>query len=427
MTEHTLDLDEIAVRLNGHSIFSPSSSAMWTTCSGSLMANLNVQDSAGEDAATGTVAHGIGENWLLSGERPDHLIGTTETIKEGDKEFVIPITYEMLDAVERYVDWCINIPGTHFVETKVDFSDLTPIDNQRGTADHSVCQRQALTITDLKFGKGERVTAENNTQAIIYAYGFFREWDWLYDFQTITIRICQPRLDHFDVWVISREELLAKAEWIKERAHAAWCKDGSRHPSEKGCRWCKVKDDCVAFTAMAHRLTEGVFDDLTITTEDMDNTVRMIDDNNLNLRPVDLHSLTTTQKARILPYRSMIEKWFTAIAEDLEKRALDGEKVEGYKLVEGRSDRQFSSEDKAKFYLMELGVPEKSLYKVSFVGLGAVEEELRKKGVKRKDIPDMLKPIVIKPKGKPTLVVSADKRPAIESDGDIFVPEDDDL
>ena len=403
---------------------------MWMSCSGSLIPNvLAATDTSGEDAAYGTVAHGIAEDWLRSGQSQEFRVGDVVNVKRRDDvEFNIEVTYEMIDAVEQYVDWCINMPGDHYVETKVDFSDLTPLENQRGTADHCVCSYRHMVITDLKMGKGVRVYAKENTQAIIYAYGFFREWDWLYDFQEIVIRIAQPRLDNFDVWTIDRATLLKWADVVRERAHAAWCVDASRTPTEKGCQFCKIQPSCSSYLAFYHKLSEGIFDDLTVSHDELIETISQLDADEIDLRPVDTGSLTIEQKAKIYPYRSMVEKWFSRIGDDLEQAAMSGKHVPGYKVVEGRSDRTFKSESQLVYFMSEMGVEVDDLYKKSLIGIGAAEELLRKKGVKRKDLPDIMKPVIFKPQGKPTLVPVSDKRPEISvSVDDVFSPQDEDL
>ena len=137
-----LDLKKLAAKLGDHSVFAPSSSAMWTACAGSLIPNVLSEDTAGEAAAEGTVAHGVAETWLKSGKKPKHLIGTIERV-EG---FDIEITHSMLDFVEQYVTWCWQLAGDHYIESKVYFDDLTPIPRQGGTADHCACLPEWLII-----------------------------------------------------------------------------------------------------------------------------------------------------------------------------------------------------------------------------------------------------------------------------------------
>lgn len=417
MTSQPINIDEITKRLGGHAIYSPSSSKMWTSCSGSLIPNLFAKDSAGEDAAYGTVGHGVAETWFELGYRPSHLVGTIEKVVEPSATFEIEITNEMLDYVQEYVDWCIYLPGDHFVETRVSISDLTPIENQGGTADHAVCQPGELIITDLKMGKGVQVDAFENTQALLYAYGFFKKYDADYDFQKILIRIAQPRLHHFDEWEITREELLKWAAWIKERAYAAWCHDAERHPTIDGCKWCKIKSDCSAHAVFAERLLDGMFDNLddNITETDMTKLAKKLESDSFTVNPVPVGRLTTAQMAKLLPYRGMIESWFKELYEETERRCLNGEKVPGYKIVEGRTNREFISEEKAIEHLEFLGLDREQLFKRKMVGIGDVEEQLRKLHYPRNTLPILLKSIVRKPEGKPTMAVDTDKRQSLSS------------
>lgn len=420
MVVQPINVDEITKRLGGHTIFSPSSSKMWSTCSGSLIPNLFAEDNSGEDAAYGTVAHNLAENWLKTGKKPKHRVGKVEEVVRPNAKFEIEIDNEMLDYVEQYVNWCMYLPGDHFVETRVSISNLTPIKNQGGTADHAVCYENELTITDLKMGKGVQVNAYENTQAILYAYGFFSQYDSKYHFKTIKIRIAQPRLHHFDEWEITREELLERAMFLKERAHAAWCTDAERTPSSEGCKWCKVKSDCAAHAVFAERLLDGLFDDLTkpITENDMVKIAKELDSGILNINPIPVGKLTTSQMGALLPYRSMIESWFKHLYEEAERRCLNGEIVPGYKIVSGKTNREFVGEDETVTHLVFLGLDEDKLFKRKLVGIGEVEEQLRKLNYPRNCLPTLLKSIVRKPEGQPTMALDTDKRQALTSVAD---------
>jgi len=405
-----------------HSIFSPSGSGMWLNCSGSLIPNLLAPDSAGFEAAEGTVAHGIGENWLKTGERPDHLIGTTETIREGKESFVIEITKSMLDYVEEYVDWCINMPGVQHVEKKVYFSRLTPIDKQGGTADFFACEPRKLNITDLKYGQGVQVYAENNTQAMLYALGVFYKWDFLYDFQEITIRVAQPRRDHMDVWETDRKTLLKFAKHVKARARDAWRLNAPLSPSDKACRWCKVKASCPAFLKLAEDISDQVFGTRYEVTSDEVEPLR--DDLRFGLFDPKLEQpvmLSTDDMARMIPYRGTFESWFGAMETELEQRALDGAAIPGRKLVESRTNREFGNEERAIQRLAEAGIHWSHLYTLKFISPAQAEELLRKFGMKKADAVEFLESVVRKPPGKPTLVSDSDKRPAyVSPDEDVF-------
>jgi hypothetical protein len=427
MSEHRIDLDTLAAKLNGHSIFAPSSSARWLSCPGSLIPCLLVDDPAGEDAATGTVAHGVAEQWLKAGIRPSELIGTIEKVDEGHTVYEIPITAEMLDYVEQYVDWCEYLSGDHFIETKVYFSDLTPLDRQGGTADHAACQYGVLTITDLKFGQGVQVFARDNTQALLYAYGFFLEYDWLYDFQQIVIRIAQPRLHHFDTWEISREELLDFTEFVKPRAALAWTPNAPRVAGEKQCQFCAIKGTCPALLLAAEKLTEGVFEALDdeVTEEAVESLRERL---RIDAQPTIVSALdmTTGDLSRALLWRKTVEGWFKAVADELYRRLDLGEEVPEWKLADGKNKRDWSSEQSASGHLTFLGLDDDDIFERSMISPAKAEKALVEQGYKRKQLPQLLDPFVTKTRGATTMVRASDKREAIAT-GSPFGNLDDDL
>lgn len=420
-------IHEIQKARGGHVIFAPSGSAMWANCAGSLLPNLLVEDSAGEDAAEGSVGHEIAEQWLKAGRRPTHRVGEIVEIRERYEAFNIEITWEMLDYVQEYVDWVSMLPGEHFVETRVDFSDLTPIPHQSGTADHAACDREHLIVSDLKFGKGIMVFAEENTQLLLYAYGFFKLKDPEYHFKKITLRIGQPRLNHYDEWSISREELLARAKWLKERAYAAWSKNAPRMPSLKACQWCNIKSGCAALAVLVKKILDGDVSVLyvEIDAESMEEIMSEID------RPgafeaIEIDQLTLRQKAQIYQAKKLVDSFFREIHLDLEDRLNRGETVDGFKLVPGRSTREFRDEHQTVEHFDFLGVDAKDLYETKLLSPAKSEDLLRKVGYSRKVIPILLESVVKKTQGRPTMAVATDKRQALQS-ADHGVFDDDEL
>lgn len=417
MSDHGFDLSELTRKLGGHSVYAPSASAMWLLCSGSLIPNLLADDDAGEDAAYGTVAHGVAERWLITGIRPSDLVGTKELVDEGHEIFVIEIDDDMLDYVEQYVDWCTALPGHLFVEQRVDFSCLTPIPKQGGTADHIACQDGVLTITDLKMGKGVQVFATGNFQARLYALGAFYRWDWEYDFERIVIRIAQPRLGHFDVWEITRAELLEFAEYVRERAALAWQPNAPRTAGEKQCQWCKVKATCATFGAYMAEFVEGAFEDLDGHVSD-DQLTQFQDRLNdpfdaFELHPVSIHTLSPEQMGQIIKLRRSVENWFKSIEDEIEKLLQSGKKVPGYKLVEGRANRFFSRNiDTADTLELLTGIPSQQFIEVTMLSPAKAETVLKKNGIKGRSLEAIMERdyLVTKPRGKPTMAPAHDKR-----------------
>lgn len=412
-----------AVEEGGHSVFSPSGSKMWLLCSGSLIPNLFAPDDAGEEAAYGTVAHAIGEQWLKTGVRPDHRVGDTVIVYSGDWGFLIDVDDVMLDHVQRYVDWCEWLPGEHFVETKVYFSQLTPIPNQGGTADHVACWPGKMVITDLKMGKGVHVYAQKNTQALLYALGFFYAWDHKYHFEEIVIRIAQPRRDNFDEWTVDRAYLLKFAKYVQKRAARAWVQNAPRNPSGEACQWCKIKATCTALAKSMIDMTEGVFDDLVteVTQSDMAVFKESLADKTTLSTP-DVTRLETSDLERLLKFRPAAEKFFKAAEQELFARANDGQKVELWKIVDGRSHRAYRSPKFAGERLVELGLKRSDVFSTEVVSPAQAEEALRKIGIKGKALEAAMASLdIFKPPGKPTLAPVEDRRTSrADVSGDAF-------
>ncbi len=408
---------------------------MWAYCAGSLIPNVLAEDSSGEEAAIGTVAHEVSEIWLKSGNRPSHLIGEIRDIVagKGDRRRVysVEITEEMLDYCQRYVEWCQDEDGDHYVEVRVDYSDLTPIPDQGGTSDHICARPGVLTVTDLKFGQGVEVYAEKNTQCILYAYGAFRLHDDDYDFQKIVIRIAQPRRDHFDEWELTRQELLEWTEWLKDRAHIAWSHNAPRTPGSKQCQWCRVRKDCGAYVAWLDQFSEGVFDNLDaeMSEEVVKTAVARLDESNGDfINPPSLTMLTLEQKAKLYTYRKMMEKFFEDLGNDLYQKLMQGDDVPYWKLVEGRTTRSFPNQEAVAEHLEWLGLDEDQYNPRTFQSPAQVEELLLQTGYRRKQLPVLLKPYCKNTASQPTMVSAGDKRPAlIMGDQDVFDDLDDDL
>lgn len=417
MTEHSINLTALAKSMidGAHSIFSASGSHLWMHCAGGLIPNILAPDDSGSEAAEGTVAHGVGELWLTTGKKPRHLVGTTETVVNGKSEFEIEITHEMLDYVQQYVDSCWSLPGTHFVETKVYYDDLTPIPKQGGTADHAACWYQHLVISDLKYGKGVYVEVKNNPQLLLYAYGFFREWDWLYDFQEITIRVCQPRMKNMNEITITREELLAFAETARVASHKAWKLNAPRTPGDAQCAYCRVKGPCGAYAKYLADMTEGIYRNLEdeVQPEDILALKERID-NNEKFVMTPLAELTTEQMSILYSWRSSVEKWWNAVALEISRRAARGTALPHQKLVESRSRRKFRNEKQAISHLVDfLDLPRDEVVIESLATPAEVERVMRKNGFDEKTTNALLAPVVIKPPGKPTLAPMSDPRPAL--------------
>jgi hypothetical protein len=478
MNERDRLIAKYGLSRSGHSIFAPSSSSMWLTCAGSLLANAVAVDDAGEDAAYGTVAHTMAERWLNEGRQPRDMLNKSFEVVNGANTFHITADTNMAAFVEQYVDWCQELPGDHYHERRVSLLDYVPIPDQGGTADFFACEMGKLTITDLKMGTGVKVFVERNPQAMLYALGVFLEWDFIYSFERIVIRICQPRLDYFGVWECSRQELLDFGEFVRERSALAWQENAPRTPSTKGCRFCKVKLTCPAMSAWLDDLADDAFEYESAWLDDpadaafeyeSDSLLRPIaaslgisheelsrDLSNVNYsgktydaeamqqhepltlafgkKPPEVTSipeLTTGFLAYRLRYRKLYNAWFTAIYVELLKRAQRGEVIRGFKIVRGRRAFSWADEAAAKLILEEQGLDESDFAPPKMVTVAEAKKLLRALHLKPKDIEGILPEdtIVAVGGGAPALVLTGDDDRPDEQDAvdDAFTVDDDDL
>jgi hypothetical protein len=407
---------------NGHSIFGASGSSRYLACPGSVRASFGLPDTARYEAAEGTVAHDLAEQWLRAGVKPIERLGTTETVKLFTGTYDIPIDETMLAFVEQYVDWCNEPPGDHYHEQRVDYSRLTPIPDQGGTADHFAARPKWLVLTDLKYGVADKIIAYHNPQVSLYALGVIYEWDWLYDFEKVTIRICQPRLGHFDEWHTTKEELLQFADWAKGRMHQAWDPDPPFVPGEKQCRYCKARLTCDAAIRWAERLIDDTFDDET-EREGWD--LRDHTPEQELFEPAPVEPMSTERLANLVSWRKWAETLFASAFEELDRRAKAGDIAPGWMLAEGKSSRRVEDQEGVAETLDILGVPEEDMWDRKLKSPAKLEKMLVTQGKRTiKEAAALLKPYVrVVPGGSVLALISRGKRAASDPTDDVFEDE----
>lgn len=456
MTEHKLPAIkgpltalQIAKKMkSGHSVFSPSGAEMTTTCAESLVINALAPDDTTYESAEGTVAHWLAEKWLKNKQRPTSWVGRVRTIKEHE----IEITDEMLEFVHDFVRKCrelAKISDESFTERRVDISDLTPIPKQGGTMDYGGMGPGWLKVVDLKYGKEivlawDPVTGKINKQLGIYAWGVFLEFDWLYNFQEITIAISQPRvLPGYTEVTITRAELIAFADEVRAKWAYNWANPKGRTPSIKGCRWCAIRATCPALVLFLAEQTSDVHwrnhddgDDEFI--EDAEYTEVISEDriataNELITDPFaedvfkvpQTATLSTKALEKILRYEKLMDNFFKAAREELTNRAAAEEiDLTWWKIVQGRTIRKWvDDEDYIVDQFEEAGLDRSLQFKTVMLSPAEMERMLHTKlkmplSKAKKLIAE--KGLAVQPPGNKTLAPKSDRRLALPKDGDVF-------
>lgn len=426
-----------AIQAGGHSVFAPSAAHRWMQCPASLRASLAAKvEQIDEDgtpvtgsnffSVQGTAAHYVAEVWLKAGVPPDYMLNT---VFERDG-IEVEINDEMFTEVERYVDWCNELEGGfRAVETRVTFGTVFPLPDQGGTCDHMHYSRarKRLTITDLKYGKGVRVFAEQNKQELLYASGALLHIAELYDdevlsenLEEIVLRIAQPRLDHFDTWTATPQDLYDFIQEVREKADLAWAPNAPFNPEPKACRFCPIKQRCVALRDQLQLMADDVFGAREMIEGTGDGSKRDLTQE----WTIETALLDTPSMSEFLRWRPTIESAFAAVEAELLRRAEGGEEVPDFKIVEGRNRRDWKNEKSAAEWLEFLGLSSEEIWSRKIISPHQAELALRAKRVANKR---GLAAEVTSVAGPRTLAPTLDPRSKLVGTADVFEPvgEDD--
>jgi len=375
-----------------HAKLSASGAHRWLACPGSVRAEDGLPNTTSPFAQEGVAAHELGEIALVGGTDCDELVGTA--LPE-NPEYVV--SQEMAAAVQIYVDVVRQLGGEQMFEERVDFSDW--VVDGFGTSDAIILNDTKMSIVDLKYGKGHRVEAQDNPQAILYALGAYAEYKHLYEIETIEIIIVQPRLDHISTWELSIDDLLKRGEWISERAEMTEDPAAQRVPGESQCQWCKAKATCGALQKATHDLIATDFNNL----DKMSNP----------------DTLTDEELRAAMDAKKLIVSWLDAVESTVTQRLAAGEPFDGYKMVAGRSSRNWNDELQAATVLE------------SALGVKAWERKLQSPAKAEKLLGKsklgLIESLISSKDGRPTLARESDPRPAVGATGMDFdvVCEDD--
>lgn len=386
-----------------HARLSASASHRWLHCTRAPLLEEQFPERTSVYAEAGRVAHAIAElkarKYFVEPMSPGQYRSRLKKLRDDPN-------YDkgMDSATDQYLDHlkarAMSYPEPPFIalETRVDYSHIAP--SGFGTADCIMIGSGCMDVCDYKNGAGVPVEAEDNPQMMLYALGALNIYRPIYGdtIQTVHLSIIQPNAGGVKEWEITRAELEHWAEaTVRPAAALAWKGEGDFSPGE-WCRFCRAKAQCTARAAKLlalepkeKTLAEGSLSP-EAKTEALAAGAVLLDD---------------TQVGEVLQRALELESWVKDLKDYALSAALAGRAISGFKLVAGRSAREWGDLDTAFQTLQERGVEDAMLWERNPITVAKLEKALGKKNFAK--AADGL--VAIRP-GKPALVPATDKRPA---------------
>ena len=370
-----------------HAVLSASSSERWLNCPPSARLCEAYEDKCSDYAAEGTDAHALCEFRLkqVLGIPADDPIENLSWYNEEMEDCAAGYAAYVSELLETAKQTCAD--PVVMIEQRVDFSRW--VKEGFGTADCIVIADGVLNICDYKNGQGCLVLAERNPQMMLYALGALEIFDGIYDIDTVRMTIYQPRKSNISVYEMDKADLY---EWanseLTQKAQLAYEGQGSFSCGE-WCRFCKAKAEC----------RERAEANLALARYEFQTPALLADE----------------EIADILGKVDALTAWASDVKEYALQQAISGTAFPGWKLVEGRSNRKYTSEAAVAAAVEGAGF---NPYEKKLLGITAMQKLLGKSRFE-----ELLAPYIEKPQGRPTLVRSSDKRPEWNTAKNDFMEE----
>ena len=362
-----------------HALLSASASPRWLKCPPSARLCQNYEDRGSDYAAEGTAAHILCEYKLRI------ALGMDAKDPTADLNYYNQEMEECADGYAAYISELVEAAKETctdpvvLIEQRLDYSRYA--EGGFGTGDCIVIGDETLHIIDYKHGQGVLVEAERNPQMMLYGLGALEIFDCLFDIETVSMTIYQPRRDNISTYIMTKEDLYRWAEEeLKPIAELAYA-GGGEFLCGEWCQFCKAKHECRA--RAEHNMELARFD--------------------FKLPPL----LEDDEVEAILGRIDELISWAGDIKTYALQAALGGKQWNGWKLVAGRSIRKYKNEDAVAQAVLAAGYDP---YEQKIMGITAMEKTLGKAR-----FAELLGGLVEKPPGKPTLVPVDDKRQAINT------------
>lgn len=308
-----------------HSKYSPSTLSRLLACPGSSVlvdelikeGHIPIESESSEYAARGTLLHDCVAQCLLKGVHDQEL----EPVDEAQVQECVGYAKALIATLpERVGRWDVELS-----------TSLRPfgIEDADGTSDFCVLNYESggAHVVDWKFGSGVIVNAENNPQLMSYAAGVIPLNSCI---ETVHLHIVQPAIDHLSVVDIHMRDLI---NWVYTELAPVITnlRFGVYHfnPGPEQCRWCRARAHCRPRAVANHKIAVEIFKSKSA------------------IKAMDIKQLTKLYEA---------SKDLNQFINDIKSRMFidlqNGKSVPGYKLVPGRSSREWIDKVKVADWLL---------------------------------------------------------------------------
>ncbi len=359
--------------MNHSNIVGGSTAKRVINCPGSvaLVAKMPPKPSS-KYADEGTLLHNVIAEIVMSGQPPEHYLGTKYEDQTLTQELIddkLKPALAALDQIDPKQEMEIE------AETSVDFGDLLP--GVFGSTDLIGRLGTRAVVLDWKFGDGVAVEVEENPQLMFYAAAAMRTpaAQWAFEGVTeIEMVIVQPPA--VKRWVTTPERIAAFELQLVQAVKASE-KPNAKLEVGDHCRWCAAKPVCPQMTGAVDRALQ-----------------------------TKLQAIDTQMLGSYLANADMLEQWITDLRALAFAMLESGAPVPGYKLVAKRATRSWTDETKAKAELLK-SLPESEVVEMSVISPAKAEKALKKRKI---GLPDDL---VVAISSGNTLASADDPRPEV--------------
>lgn len=431
-------LASLRLLYGGEALFRPSSiSRLLGGCIGSVqrIAHSPRVDGSNKFTEEGTAAHIVAEQALKGIRQPDEW--TDRMVRLDDKGFKGHfVDAEMTESILMYLDVIAErvTPTTVIhVEQHLSLSVLDPTDpvlaENRGTGDCILVDvpNGYLSVVDLKYGKGVMVPPgppqlkDYLLMALLKFGASGVQWKKL---ETV---IVQPRAvyEHERIKPMVEDQNYIAGDFLGKLVGSMYQSLEPEQPlvAGKHCKWCRAATNCPALQAAAMNTGADAFSTLpSFHSKSMLTALPAIEIATIEApKPTATggmflplpEGLSPDECATAMDGAEVFSIWVNAVKHHAANFMDRGIKVPGYKMVQRTGNRKWKSPVPATVdELRKIGVNMSDMFP---------EPALRSPAQIEKTLPAakrlLIKPLVERPLGGPTLVKETDKRPAVTGFG----------